>query len=305
VNFLLFGILTLFWGFSFIAIKVSIETFPPFMAAGLRIFLAMVFLLIYTTIWKRKNTFNLKNTLYMFFLGILLFGIPWACLFWGEQFVHPSLASIINSCVPIFVLTLSWLLLPEEKPILPAIIGVMIGFIGMVCVFAPGLHGHTTTALETRGIIAVFIMSFSYALGNVFLRKAQKGLDMVWGLILQAFAGSIFLFVVSFLVGERVQGTTHITKSILGIVYLASCSTAIASLVYYQLLKEWGALKSSTVTYVTPFIAIAVDLIVLGVHPKPNEFLGGGLIMAGILLIHWTKTKGFHIFVRNLLVKKR
>ncbi len=293
MNLLLFFLLVLFWGFSFIAIRLSIQTYPPFMAAGLRIFVGMLLLLIYVAIRKRKNTISGINMWRSFGLGILLFTIPWGCLFWGEQFVHPSIASIINATVPIFVLIFSWLMLPNERPMLPGVIGVMLGFAGMFFVFGPSVQMGSQSN-ESAGMISVFIMAISYAMGGVLLRKMPKGIDMVWGLIFQAFAGSVTLGILSLMLGEKVQDTSHILQSSLGLFYLASCSTAIASLIYYKILADWGVLKAVTVTYLTPFVAIIVDFFVLNVHPKPNEYIGGALIMIGILLIHWAKTKNFH-----------
>jgi drug/metabolite transporter (DMT)-like permease len=302
VNLFLFFVVVLFWGFSFIAIRLSIETFPPMMAAGLRIFLGMVFLWIYAKVRKRPNPIHGKSILYMIGLGTLLFTIPWACLFWGEQYVHPSIASIINSTVPIFVLILSWMLLPSEQPTLPSTIGVLLGFAGMFFVFAPSIHLRSQ-GNEMMGMVSVFIMALSYAMGAVMMRKVPKGTDLVWAFIFQAFAASVTLALMSFVLGEKILDTTHFARSSWGLIYLASCSTAIASLIYYHLLAEWGALKAVAVTYLTPFVAIIVDLIVLHVHPKPNEYIGGSMIMIGILLIHWARTKNLHHSVKSLFKK--
>ncbi len=304
VNLLLFFTLVLFWGCSFIAIRESLHTFPPFMAAGLRIFLGMILLWIYAKFKKRPNTIRGKMLFRMLFLGILLFFIPWACLFWGEQYVNPSIASIINSTVPIFILILSWAMLPDERPTLPSTIGVALGFLGMFCVFLPGLQFHGDQLQLKRGMLSIFLMSVSYAFGGVLMRRWSKGIDMVWALIFQALSGTICLAILSWATGETIQDTSHVVKSTIGIVYLSLCSTAIASLIYYHLIFQWGTLKAAAVTYLTPFVAIIVDILFLHVLPKRHELFGGLLIMIGILLIHWAKTKNIHNFLLRRSPKK-
>lgn len=299
MNLVLFFMLVLFWGLSFIAIRLSILTYPPIMAAAIRIGLGMILMLAYALIRKKKNPVHGKLVWKMFGLGILLFTIPWGCLFWGEQFVHPSIASIINATVPIFVLLFSWMLLPTEQPVSSSVVGVIIGFVGMFCVFGPSMQVQSAPH-ETAGMLSVFIMALSYAMGGVLLRKVPKGTDLAWGFIFQALAGTVTLGLISLFMGEKIQDTTNMTKSTVGLIYLAVCSTAIASLIYYYLLNQWGVLKAAAVTYLTPFVAIIVDVFYLKVHPKMNEYIGGALIMFGILLIHWSKTKNFHkVFFRK------
>lgn len=304
MNLLLFFILVLFWGCSFIAIKLSLATFPPFMAAGIRIFLATILIWIYCRFKHVKNPIREKQMLQMFWLGILNFGIPWACLFWGEQFIHPSIASIINSSVPIFILIFSWFMLSDEQPVISSTIGVLLGFLGMFLVFSPSVHFDGNHTYELAGMLSILVMSVSYALGSIGIKKIPKGTDMRWSFILQGLSASAFLAVISLIRGESVSDTTHVYGSIGGILYLSICSTAIASLFYYHLISQWGALKASAVTYLSPFVALLADILFLGVHPKPNELLGGALIICGLLLIHWVKTKNFHKSIGSALRRK-
>lgn len=275
------------------------------MAACLRITLAMVILWLYQTIRRRPNTIHGKAFWKNIVLGILLFGLPWGCLFWGEQFVHASIASIINSTVPLFILVFSWLMLPEEQPNLPSTSGVLLGFVGMFWVFSPGLHADQIHSQNMFGMMSVMVMAISYGFGGVMMRRWTKGLDMVWALIIQAMSGAIFLGVASLLRHETIVDTGNALPSTLGLVYLAVCSTVVASLIYYHLIFQWGTLKAAAVTYLSPFVAIFADIIFLNVHPKPNELFGGMLILIGLLLIHWTKTKNVHRAIGSVFRKKQ
>lgn len=289
--------LTTFWGFSFIAIRYTLGMFPPFMAAALRIFIACVVLWIYVQVRKIPNSLNQKTIWYCYGQGILMFGIPWASLFWGEQFVSPSIASIINSTVPIFVLIFSWAMLPDEQPNLPSTIGALFGFVGIYYVFSPGAKFEIGNIQELQGLVSIGVMSISYALGAVSMKKLPSKVDRVWVLILQAFSGTVFLSILSVIKGEQIHHWEHVFSASAGLLYLSICSTVIASLIYYDLLQTWGVLKTVTVTYLSPFVAIVADIFMLNLHLKKNEMIGGLIILTGLLLIHWSKTKNFHKIV--------
>src|ERR1051326_1479547 len=113
-----FFLLACFWGCSYIAIRFAVESIPPFGAAFARIFIGSILLHIYSLAVKSPFPKSKKLVFKIALIGLFNFGLPWAALFWGEQYVQPALASIINSTVPIFVLTFSWFLLPEEQPTL-------------------------------------------------------------------------------------------------------------------------------------------------------------------------------------------
>lgn len=305
MNSLMFFILALFWGCSFIAIRLTLVTFPPFMAAGFRIFAAALIIWGLCLYQKRPNTITHRQSYRVFWLGILNFGIPWATLFWGEQFVHPSIASIINSSVPIFVLIFSWFMLADEQPNLSSTIGVLLGFLGMYMVFSPNVQLQGTHSKEVAGMFSILVMAVSYGLGAVGIKRLPKSTDMRWAFILQGLSASVFLFALSFLQGEKIVDTSKMYQSIGGLAYLAIFSSAIASLMFYHLIGQWGALKATAVTYVAPFVALVADIIFLGVHPKPNELMGGMMIIVGLLLIHWAKTKNVHKTIGSLFRKKQ
>ena len=279
--------------------------FPPFMAACLRIFISCAILWLYAKIKNRPNLIDRKLTWFSYWLGILLFGIPWAALFWGEQFISPSIASIINSTVPIFVLILYWVMLSDERPNLPSTIGVLFGFVGIFYVFSPGAKFQVGNTQELLGLLSIVVMSLSYALGAVSMKKIPKDADRVWILILQALSGSVFLAILSWAKGESIASTGHASPAISGLLYLAICSTVIASLVYYHLITQWGVLKTVAVTYLTPFVAIVADIFLLDIHLKKNEIIGGTIILTGLLLIHWSKTKNVHKSIGSMFRKKQ
>ncbi len=289
MSFVFFLLLTLFWGCSFIAIRFSVEAFPPFAAAGLRILISTLFLS--GLMMVRKTPFGPARAVLwrLVGIGVLNFAFPWACLFWGEKTVSPALASILNSTMPIWVLLCAWVLLPDEPPTWLKGTGVLIGFLGIFLVFAPGLG----TGESRSGMWAILLMAISYALGAVFTRRIALAIDIRWSLIIQGTASSLLLFALSAPTEGLgwIRSAGEFPKAIGGILYLGIFSTALAWLMYIRLIRGWGALRASTVTYAMPFVAIAADWIYFHKLPSLVHLAGAASILGGLMLIHWARVR--------------
>ena len=132
------------WGLSYIAIDMTLEALHPFYGAALRVSIASLFFLSYLFFTKKRIKLTLKQLPKVFTLGVLHQSAPFALLFWGEQFVSPAFAGILIAAVPIFVVLFSLLINHEPEGRFTKAIGVVIGFLGIVVIFAPdgrGLRG--------------------------------------------------------------------------------------------------------------------------------------------------------------------
>ncbi len=290
---ILFLFLTLFWGCSFIAIRFAVDALPPFAAASLRVLVAVIVLGGLALVRRVPLPRSRKMRIRIGLIGLINFTIPWACLFWGEKFIPPALASILNATVPIFVLLFSMILLPGEKPTWMKGAGVVLGFIGILMVFQPSLGASPSENRALFGMLAVIVMSISYALGSIASKSVVKEVDTRWNIAIQG----IVSFLALFLLSAWAEGVdwipsffTHL-KAILSILYLGLVSTAIAWLIYFRLIREWGVLKASAVTYTAPLVAIFVDWIYFGKWPAPIQVIGAGLIASGVALIHRARSK--------------
>lgn len=279
-----FTLTTLFWGGSFLGIRYAIEGFAPNVAAFLRVFTGFVFLLIVFLFQKRKK---LKHKLWLQAMGIGVFsmGIPWVLLFWGEKHVAPALAAVINSAVPLFVTIFSPIVTPEDKLSPNKWIGVSIGFIGVWVIFHPQVTmGQWTNYIQ--GMLAIVFMAVSYAIGILWTRRISTQMANDINLFYQLIGGGLFLLTMSF-VGEGTFVLPGFTiNSIYAILYLGILSTALALLMFYQIIKKVGSIQASAVTYLIPLVAIILDLIFLDKSLQLNQALGACLILGALLLIN-------------------
>ncbi|MEZ4819171.1 MAG: DMT family transporter [Bdellovibrionota bacterium] len=161
-------------------------------------------------------------------------------------------------------------------------------------VFLPTIEMGVMHNQSFWGMIALLVMSLTYAINVVWTRKWGRKIDLAWVLWIQTLTSSIVLLLLSLLWGESYPSMETIQaspRSVLGILYLAFCSTTLAMLFFYHLVHTWGAVKASSVNYGLPFVAIFVDYLVLKQLPSLFEWIGLVSIMLGLLLLHFYRQR--------------
>lgn len=288
-----FIILTLFWGCSFLAIRVALTLFPPFAAAGIRIFLAAAILLGIALVRRAPFPSSKSQIFQLCKLGLINFGVAWAALFWGEQFVMPAVASIINSSVPLIVFFLSWRFLHQEQPTRVELLGVALGFLGILCVFVPSMQYFHLNRSIFYGMMAILLMALAYGYATVQIRKMGAQVDVYWSFVFQGFPAALMLFTLSGAFESKawMQNAFVNTQAWAGILYLAVFSSAIAWILYFKLLHTWGALHASAVTYAMPVVSIVVDWIYFKRLPTVYQLVGAAFILQAIYIMRWAKKK--------------
>ena len=289
---LIYLTLALFWGGSFIAIKVAVGDLPPWLAAAGRLGLAVTF---FTILLKVRGT---KTHLPMYLLprvwltGIFTIGLPMLLLFWGARQISAGLAGIINGTVPLWTTFFLFTLFSKNKPDSNQrgiLIGLILGFTGIGVIFYPKLafQNHSN---ELLGSLSVLAMAVSYAAGNIMnlnLMKKHKELDIQTSVYHQQLVSFLFLLAFSFSFEQwpAIEEIPNFWLTFGALLYLGAISTTIANIMYFYLIREVGSLKTSTVTYWVPVVALKLDFLVFGTHPSPWALAGVLFIMSGMFLI--------------------
>src|SRR3989338_8453964 len=288
MNILIFILLTLIWGGSFITIKFSVMEIPPYLAASLRIMTALTFLVALRFILYTKYSFRgIRKTIpFSILVGIFNLGIPWCCLFWGERYTSPALASIINGSYPIWVLLLC-LVFKIEEVTQKKIFAVILGFIGITTIFLPKIQSGLTNNLH--GALAILGMAISYGIAAAILKKFSANILTLPNLIIQCISGLFVTVPASYYFEferwHELLGAS--TKAIGSVLYLGIFSTAIAILLYFRLFKEIGAIRASYITFCIPFVSILLDIFVLRIPTTMYEVTGLIIILSGIIVNHY------------------
>lgn len=290
LNYLLFILLGSLWGGSFIGIKIVVEAFPPFFGAMLRVAVGLLPLLI---LRLAKKPAKLPFSILMKFWIISLFaiGFPFMFLFWGEQLISPGLAGILNGTVPLWVFIISLVVLHHSHLWqLKNIIGLFLGLLGVIIIFWPMLQLDNSATYIFGGCL-ILGMAISYAIGALLMQnllaKEKEKIDLFTNLYQQHWGAVVFLLTISLACETWPTATNFFVAkdALLASLYLGLFSTALGWLIYYYLIREWGAVQTSTVTYLAPIMALFWDFLFFQHQPKWNEFLGITTILLGVITI--------------------
>ncbi|MBI4126394.1 MAG: DMT family transporter, partial [Deltaproteobacteria bacterium] len=289
-NILSFLLLGTFWGGSFVAIKIAVGVTPPIFAALLRVTLSLVFLLIIFRLWGKPTTIPPKARLRVWTAGLFLQGLPFLLLFWGEKSVTPGIAGILNGTTALWTFLLAAIFFRHTEHIsIQKLIGMMIALTGLVIIFWPKIFLPTVHP-EVLGTLAVTGMALCYGIGTVMSRAllASRFTIPQSAMIIHQHFSSLLLLFVATIVFEGVPNVApffHSWRALTAVLYLSLCSTAIAWIIFFSLLGKLGSVRTSSITYLIPLVAVLGDFLYFGRIPAGHEVIGALTILAGVALI--------------------
>lgn len=294
MNAIIYIIVACFWGGSFIAIKPLVEVMPPMYAAALRIGIAVLFLALALPVLKTPLLVRSKIKKRIWLTGQFAFTLPFALLFWGEQRIAPGLAGILNGTVPLFVFALGAIFTPKVEAInTRRVLGLLFGLVGLIVIFYPQIIESRDNSLI--GTIAVTLMAVSYAISALLNRSIFTGNPEVHpftNLFQQLLASLVVLGPVAILFNTwPTLEPQHSTMMLASTLYLGVGSTSIAFMLYYRLIRSWGAIRASTVTYIIPIAALGFDFVINHTQPALSELLGVLIVTVGVLALNWPQRR--------------
>lgn len=291
IHIALYLLLALIWSGSFINIKIVVDVLPSVFCAMIRVLISLISLCVIFAI-LRKKVFTIKTNYWKLWIaGLFTQGFPFALLFYGEKFIAPALASIINSSVAIWSLVIGTFVFRDfAQWTLLKIAGVTLGFLGILLIFLPFANENSNNII---GIVAILGMAISYAIGGLINQHVifkNMIFDLNTNIVQQHIASVLFLLVTSLTI-ESWPSVAHIltVKTLFAFLYLGLISTALAWMIYFYLIKVWGALRTASVMYIVPVFAILWDVLFLHLIPNRNEIIGTVAILIGVILIQWTR----------------
>lgn len=278
---ILLVVLSLIWGSSFILIKKSLDHFTPFQIGALRVLIAGIILMpIAISKYKLFPKKHIKWLVLAAFTGsfIPMFLFPIA-----EKEITSSIAGIINSMMPIFVIIVGALVWKFETT-KQQMIGVFISFTG-VCLLAFG--GGEGTAFKIIPVVLLLLATLCYAVSTTTVKSK---LMEVSSTVLSAFVFSFVLFIPSLLALSLTGFFSTFSFSqdnMTGLMFVSLLSvfgTGLAMMMNYRLLKVSTPLFASTVTLLMPIVAIAWGILD-GERLTVLQFIGATIIIAGLIFL--------------------
>jgi len=281
---ILFLTLGFIWGSSYLWIKIGVASLPPLTLIAGRLVFGAAFLAIVVAIARQELPRSPRMYGHLLVMAVVNIVIPFTLITVGEQSIDSALASILNATVPLTVIILAPMFLPDERITLPKIAGLALGFAGVILLVAPDLVNLSDSDLS--GELMMIGSSIAYGVGNVYSRRNVHGLrPMIPALFQVSFAAAIVV-PLALIIDEPFSRVAAAPEALVAVVWLGILGSGVAYLCYFTVLQRWGATRTSMVAYLLPVVGIALGAMVLGEPVTLNRVLGAAMVIAGIGLVN-------------------
>ncbi len=276
--------LSLLWGGSFFFVELALRDLPTLTIVALRVGLAAIAL--WGLVAALGRPVPRRAGVWLAFLGMGLTNnaVPFGLIVWGQQTIASGLAAILNATTPLFTVVVAGLLLADERMSARKLAGVAIGFAGVVAMIGPdalsGLGGDALAQVAVLGAAA------SYAVAGVFGRRFRRlGVEPVVVAAGQVTASTLLLAPLALALERPWTLAAPGPATWLAIGGLALLSTAVAYILYFEILRRAGATNLLLVTFLVPVSAVGLGVLVLGERLEAGHVAGMALIGAGLAAI--------------------
>jgi drug/metabolite transporter (DMT)-like permease len=279
--FFAYVLLCFIWGSTWLAIRISLESFTPFLSGGLRFLIASIAIFMIMRlkgIALQKDKLSIK--LY-FQMGFLSFVIPFGLVYWAEQFVPSGLASVLFGVYPFFVAIFSFFMIPNEKIGIGKTVGMILGFLGIIIIFSDSFS--FTLSDYLLGMFAVMLSGIMQAYIAVTLKKDGKHLNP----LSMNFIPMLIAGIAGTLIGLFAEDMSRVTfeeNGILAVLYLAIFGSVVTFTSFYWLMKRINVVILSLIAFITPIVALLLGWIFYNEVFTTHHLVGSALVLIGLLI---------------------
>lgn len=249
---LLFLCVCLSWGTTWLGIRIAIESVPPLTASGLRFLIAFPLFLVFALVRRNPIFFPRKARGFFVFVTLCYFGLPYYLLNFGETHVSSGLTALLFSCMPVFILTFSALVL-HERIRFAQVLGIAIGFGSLFMILR--VQGIGMDHAGFAGVVAILGAAVLHALCYVVTKKQGADISVITYNTLPIGIAGLLLFIL----GQMVEAPSFASitmRSWWALVYLGVCASVGGFIVYFVLLKRLSPVILSFVFIIFPVFAV-------------------------------------------------
>ena len=279
---LAFSLLVLFWGSAFAMVEIGLYYSPPVLFAGLRTVIGGLAMVVAALLWGGSP--NLRRD-WPVFLLLALFNVVLFIAFQTYAIVYlPSgSAAVLVYLQPILVGFLAWLILGEELSA-PKLVGLLLGFSGIVAVSSASLSG-AADALSSIGVVLGTASALAWALGTVYFKRYEARVSTLWAVAVPFVVGGAALTALGLVVEswDEVSWTGTFVGSLL---YSALIGISAAWVIWFGLVRAGEASRVAAYIFAVPLTAVLVGALVLDEPLSYSLLVGAALVVCGIYLVN-------------------
>jgi len=275
----MYAVAGLIWGASFLFIELSLTFLTPVGVAFGRTAFGALAMAVAILVFRTKLPTSWEAWKHLTIAGLMMSSIPFVLFSYAQTEVTSALAAIINAVTPIATVIVILIAFRSEKLKPHVIIGIVIGLVGVLVVLGAWQGFDENNPLA---IIAMIVAVFLYGIGTPYVRKYVTPLNLatevsVFG---QVGTAALTLLPIYLLTGPLITAVPDFS-SVAAIVTLGALGSGVAYLLYYKILDIVGSAIASSVTYITPIIAVVLGVWLLGEELHWYEPVGGLIVILG------------------------
>ena len=281
-------LITLAWGVNHTTIKFSNQGISPVFASMLRSIIASFCGVIYC-LWKREKLFHTDIMLFHGVMVGLLFGLEFACIYFGLLYTDAVRSTVFINMNPFVVALGAHFFLKDDRLTLLKTLGLILAFSGIVVVF----YGRPTTARSTMviGDVLEIIAALLWGATTLYIKRFMAGkVHPINTFLYQLFFSIPVLLLVSLLLEPQWIYRTDLP--ILGAIFYQSVIVAFISYFgWFMLIHRYSVSRLSAFTFFTPLFGVLSGTILLGEEFTVSLMIGLPLVCLGIFLVNWRTRK--------------
>lgn len=275
------------WGSTYLAIRIAVESMPPFLMAATRFLVAGGILFA----WRKLAGDPLPRRIEWrsaAIVGLLLLTGGNGNVVWAEQHVASGVAALIVGSSPLWMVAMDAFRPGGKKASLQTWAGVIIGFVGILILINPWNMSQNSQSMNVLGILSLLLGAFLWALGSLYSRGATLPDSPLMGTSMEMLAGGVGFLVLSTLTREwgRVDFSLITARSLWALAYLIFFGALVGYSAYTWLLRNAPTPLVATYAYVNPIVAIFMGSLVLAEPLTPRILIAALIVVSSVALIN-------------------
>jgi drug/metabolite transporter (DMT)-like permease len=278
------GVVSFFWGTTYIASRIGAQHMPGLFVSGVRQFTSGLILVSFFLArgyslpgWKALKRISLQ--------GILLLCVANGLLTWSLEYISSGLAAIIAAMVPLFITIFTILLSRCAKVTRLMIIGMIIGFGGVLTIFYDYI-GQLQNKGFLLGVLLALFSTLSWSFGTVYTSKQKLSIDIMFNVGLQMLIAGMVMLIVCALTGKYVNLADTGHASWYALLYLVFFGSLLAYSAYVFAISKLPAAQVSIYAYINPIVAVGLGWLLLQEKMNVNMILGTLITLAGVWMVN-------------------
>ncbi len=255
----------------------------PITLVAYRVLFGLLFGIVVILFQRAQWPSTFKEWLPLLVLGFTNIAIPFFLISWGEISIDSGVASILDATVPLFTIVVAHFLLHDDKMTVPKVVGLLIGFAGVVVLMSKDIGASSSSIL---GQAAVILACVFYAGSSIYARKFTENTPGIFRSVGPLISATAIMWLGTFFFEAPVKTPNSATIWI-ALLWLGVFGSGVAFILLYYLIHEIGPTRATMVTYLFPLGGVTLGVLFLHEELTWQILVGAILIIASLAVTNW------------------